>query len=60
MNLSLIDPPEAGGQQELDDLKAVMEQYHNRLVPTSLQKRCDEDMTGLLHEYLSILLHTQT
>ena len=52
MNLTLINPPEAGSRRELDDLKAVIKQYHNRLVPASLQERCDKDMTGLLHEYL--------
>ena len=53
MDVTLISPPAPGSVEELEDLAAVMEQYENRVVPESLQERCDVDMEGMLTEYLS-------
>jgi len=51
--ITLEDPPAAGSIEELDDLAKVIYQYENRLVPNSLQERCDNDMEGLMKDYLS-------
>ena len=53
MQLSIIHPPAPGSEEDLQDLLAVVQQYHNRVVPESLQKRCDEDMDGMMVEYLA-------
>ena len=48
MQLSIIHPPAPGSEEDLQDLLAVVQQYHNRVVPESLQQRCDEDMDGMM------------
>lgn len=53
MQLTLVDPPAEGSQEEIDDLMRVIDQHSNRVVPAALQERCDKDMVGLLCEYLS-------
>ena len=53
MNLTLIPPPQTGSLEELEDLEKVIHQYENRVVPDPLQKRCDDDMEGLMADYLA-------
>lgn len=52
MNLSLKEPPVPGSLEELEDLQKVLLQFENRVVPESLQERCDNDSTGMVIEYL--------
>lgn len=40
-------PPALGTLEDLADLIKVIYQYHNRVVPESLQERCDDDPIGL-------------
>ena len=53
MKVTLIDPPAANSPEELLDLQRVIEQHSDRVVPESLQKRCDEDMDGMMVEFLA-------
>ena len=53
MKLTIKDPPERGSADELQDLSQVVEQYQDRFVPDNLQQRCDEDMEGMMFEYLA-------
>ncbi len=53
MKFTLIDPPQPGSQEEMLDLQRTIEQHSNRVVPESLQYRCDKDMDGLMVEYLA-------
>tara|TARA_A100001015_G_scaffold303144_1_gene392314 strand:- start:2 stop:529 length:528 start_codon:yes stop_codon:yes gene_type:complete len=54
MNISLpmIPPPKRGSEEELQDLVETMSQFQKRIVPENMQRRCDDDMTGLFHEML--------
>ena len=53
MKITIKDPPVQGSAEELQDLSRVIEQYENRVVPENLQQRCDEDMEGMMVQYLS-------
>ena len=53
MKIAIKDPPAQGSADELQDLSQVIEQYQNRVVPDNLQQRCDEDMEGMMFEYLA-------
>jgi len=53
MKLTIKDPPKQDSADELQDLSQVVEQYQNRVVPENLQQRCDEDMEGMMFEYLA-------
>ena len=53
MNLKIIHPPNPGSKEEYADLRRVIDQYENRIVPENLQKRCDEGMVEMMAEYLA-------
>ena len=53
LQITLEEPPGVGTIEELEDLKKVIQQHENRIVPEPLQKRCDDDMEGLIVDYLS-------
>ena len=53
MKFTLIEPPASNSLEELEDLSKVIEQYSNRVVPETLQQRCDDDADGMMAEYLA-------
>jgi len=53
IQITVEDPPVPDSIEELEDLEKVIQQHGNRVVPESLQERCDNDMEGLMAEYLS-------
>jgi acid phosphatase (class A) len=50
--ISIIYPPEAGSNEELQDFLEVIQQYDNRKVPNQLQEICDTGMHIMMCKYL--------